>query len=227
MVRLSYEIINLLQQIDRNESFFTGHTDDFATMIDNLNCKYPTSKLIAVGFSLGGNLITKYLGEVQKCKPTNIIGGISICQGYNAVEYVFLITFFFNFMKYYLTNVMCYRGTKCLLNWQNLRRFYLYIMTENMKNIILKHRHVLLSEECLQRYNLNEREIIAAATLPDLDEAYTIRVHNFPTTQELYKWSSCLHYFDTIDKPMIFINAKDDPLIPDYLLTPVRNLASK
>lgn len=46
-------------------------------------------------------------------------------------------------------------------------------MTESVKSIILRHRHVLLSEDVKQRYKLNEREIIAAATLPELDDAYT------------------------------------------------------
>lgn len=100
-------------------------------------------------------------------------------------------------------------------------------MTENVKNIILKHRNVLLSDEVKARHNLNEREIIAAATLPELDEAYTRRVHNFSSTQELYKWSSSLHYFDNIQKPMIFINAKDDPLVPEELLLPIKEFARK
>lgn len=122
---------------------------------------------------------------------------------------------------------MFFRGTKWLLNWQNFRRFYLYIMTENVKSIILRHRHVLLSDEVKARHNLNEREIIAAATLPELDEAYTRRVYNFASTQELYKWSSSLFYFDTIEKPMIYINAKDDPLVPVDLLHPIKEYASK
>lgn len=100
-------------------------------------------------------------------------------------------------------------------------------MTENVKSIILRHRHVLLSDEVKARHNLNEREIIAAATLPELDEAYTRRVYNFPSTQELYKWSSSQFYFDTIEKPMIFINAKDDPLVPVDLLHPIKKFASK
>jgi abhydrolase domain-containing protein 2 len=69
--------------------------------------------------------------------------------------------------------IMFLRGTKWLLNWQNFRRFYLYVMTESMKSIILKHRHVLLHDDVKRRCNLNEREIIAAATLPELDDAYT------------------------------------------------------
>lgn len=54
-------------------------------MIKSLVKKYPSTNIIAVGFSLGGNLITKYLGEQDICKPENIIGGVSICQGYNAL----------------------------------------------------------------------------------------------------------------------------------------------
>lgn len=65
------------------------------------------------------------------------------------------------------------RAMKWLLNWQNFRRFYLYVMTENVKSIIIRHRHVLLSEDVKNRYNINEHDVIAAATLPELDDAYT------------------------------------------------------
>ncbi len=54
-------------------------------MVNSLAKKYPSSHIVAVGFSLGGNLITKYLGENEIVRPDNIIGGVSICQGYNAL----------------------------------------------------------------------------------------------------------------------------------------------
>lgn len=119
------------------------------------------------------------------------------------------------------------RGTKCMLNWQNFRRFYLYIMTESVKSIIMKHRHVLLSDDMKQRCQLNERDIAAAATLPELDEAYTRRVHNFPSVVDMYKWSSSVYYLDNINKPMVFINAKDDPIVPEGLLVPIKQHSSK
>lgn len=119
------------------------------------------------------------------------------------------------------------RGTKCLLNWQNFRRFYLYVMTENVKAIIMKHRHVLLSEDMKQRCQLNERDIVAAATLPELDEAYTRRVHNFPSVVDMYRWSSSVHYLDGISKPMVFINAKDDPIVPEDLLVHIKEYSSE
>ncbi|KAG4071919.1 hypothetical protein HA402_006080 [Bradysia odoriphaga] len=179
--------------------FTYGHTEDYAEMVANLEKRYPTSKIVSVGFSLGGNLISKYLGETEKDHPKNIIGGISICQGYNAIS-----------------------GTKWLLMWQNFRRFYLYIMTENVKNIIMRHRKVLLSDEVKQKYQLNERDIASAATLPELDEAYTRRVHNFNSVSEMYEWSSSVNYISRIKHSMIYINAKDDPIVPEDLLTSIR-----
>ncbi|XP_059618666.1 abhydrolase domain-containing protein 2 [Phlebotomus argentipes] len=191
-------------QVTSTRIFTYGHTGDFTEMINSLTKKYPSTNIVAVGFSLGGNLVTKYMGEADVARPKNIIGGVSICQGYNAVE-----------------------ATNWLLNWQNFRRFYLYVMTENVKQIIMKHRQMLLSDDVKQRCKLNERDIVAAATLPELDEAYTRRVHNFQSVKELYNWSSCINYLQNIDTPMVFFNAKDDPLVPEDLLKPIREFASE
>lgn len=57
-------------------------------MLMSLLDKHPNTKILCVGFSLGGNLVTKYMGERASNKLPQIIGGISICQGYDAIEYV-------------------------------------------------------------------------------------------------------------------------------------------
>ena len=44
---------------------------------------HPSSKLLLVGFSMGANIVTKYLGE-SRPHPDNILGAVSICQGYHA-----------------------------------------------------------------------------------------------------------------------------------------------
>lgn len=101
------------------------------------------------------------------------------------------------------------------------------MLTENVKSIIMKHKKVLLSDEVKRRFNLNEREIAAAATLPELDDAYTRKIHNFPSTYDMYKWSSCINYLSNIEKPIIFINALDDPLVPEILLQPIRDFTGE
>lgn len=46
-------------------------------------------------------------------------------------------------------------------------------MTEAMKSIILRHRNILMSENVKKKHNIIEKEVISAATLPELDDAYT------------------------------------------------------
>lgn len=55
-------------------------------MLQSLIEKHPNTKIVCIGYSLGGNLVTKYLGERRSNRLHSIIGGISICQGYNALE---------------------------------------------------------------------------------------------------------------------------------------------
>jgi len=60
-----------------------------------------------------------------------------------------------------------------LLSWQNFRRVYLYVLTEAVRNIILKHRYILLTKQTKEKLLLQEKDVIAAATLPELDDVFT------------------------------------------------------
>lgn len=126
-----------------------------------------------------------------------------------------------------MLNCHLHRGTQWLMKWENFRRLYLYVMTENVKQIIRKHKHILLSEDVKKKYDISESDVTYALTLPDLDEVYTRKIHNFPSVNDLYQWSSSLNYLSFIKKPMVFINSKDDPLIPESLLEPIKAHASK
>ena len=63
--------------------FSYGNTSDYDGMVQDLVKRYTRTKVICMGFSMGGNIVTKYLGENRK-RPENIVAGISSCQGYDA-----------------------------------------------------------------------------------------------------------------------------------------------
>jgi abhydrolase domain-containing protein 2 len=154
--------------------FSYGCTKDFHEMLVNLQENYFHSRMVLVGFSMGANIVTKYMGEKRTDMPKNIMGGISICQGYDALGYND------NVIKYCIINVFLtvglfpfYSAMQHMLLWSNFRRFYLYIMTENMKRVLMAHQQLVLSEDVKSRYQLCERSILSAATLPEFDDAYT------------------------------------------------------
>jgi len=184
--------------------FSYGCTKDLHEMVTHVVDRYPHTKIVTVGFSMGGNIVTKYLGEKPRQVPKNIIGGISICQGYDALST----------MQY-------------MLLWANFRRFYLYVMTENMKRVLIAHRQCVLNEEVKNRFQLCERTILSAATLPEFDEAYTRRIHGYDGINEMYRQNSCSMYMENISVPMVFINAQDDPIIPESLLAWPKSFAER
>lgn len=170
-------------------------------MIKDLVRRYPNTKIICVGFSMGGNLITKYLGE-PRTKPRNIVAGISVCQGYDAN-----------------------RAMQLLLEWKGFRRLYIYAMTENMKSIIRRWHGALFTDEVKRRLGTTERHVLNSGTLAELDDIYTRRLAGFSNLPDFYKAMSCSHHLGNIKVPMVFINSLDDPIVPPPLLEIVRNAA--
>jgi len=181
--------------------FNYGNTGDYHLMVAEILKRFPTTKVICVGFSMGANLVTKYLGEKYN-HSQQIIAGISVCQGYDAKK-----------------------TTKFLLGWEGLRRVYFFIMTENMRAIIRRWQKQLFTEEVKQRHDINERAIWSAATLCEVDDIYTRKLAGYSSLDEFYKKSSCVTYWHNIKVPMVFVNALDDPIVPPALLKIVRNAA--
>ena len=62
-----------------------GGTAEYAKLVELLMHAYPDTKLVAVGFSMGGNVVCKYLGEDER-NQQHFICAISCCQGYDAYE---------------------------------------------------------------------------------------------------------------------------------------------
>ncbi len=56
--------------------------------------------------------------------------------------------------------------------------------------------------------------LMAATSMAEVDEAYTIRVLGFPTVRDMYQWISCVSLMDQISElPLLTVNAWDDPCI--------------
>jgi len=56
-------------------------------MVNYIKKTYPLTQLVVVGFSLGGNIVCKYLGESQG-NQERVLCCVSVCQGYSALRWV-------------------------------------------------------------------------------------------------------------------------------------------
>ena len=91
-------------RLNNKERFYhSGETNDYATVFNWIKENFPTSKVGAVGFSLGGNALLKFLAENHPQKPEVAVavsvpynlkkGCLTISKGFNRIyEYRFMRT---------------------------------------------------------------------------------------------------------------------------------------
>jgi hypothetical protein len=57
--------------------------------------------------------------------------------------------------------------------WEGFRRLYLFAMTENMRGILRRWQKQLFTDQIKRDFDINERSVWSAATMVEVDEAYT------------------------------------------------------
>lgn len=67
--------------------YFAGETKYFSCMVEQAITLYPESIFVIVGFSMGGNIVSRYLGE-DISRQKSIACAISMCQGYHGIRQV-------------------------------------------------------------------------------------------------------------------------------------------
>ncbi|MDH3690710.1 MAG: hydrolase [Gammaproteobacteria bacterium] len=58
-------------------SYHSGDTGDIATVVQTLCIQQPQTRLVAIGFSLGANVLLKWLGETRKINPLTAAVAVS------------------------------------------------------------------------------------------------------------------------------------------------------
>lgn len=180
--------------------FSYGGSGEMEAMFRTLITIYPQTYFIGVGFSMGANVLTNCLAKLESRVSTRILLGISVCQGYSAIN-----------------------GSSSLMEWESGRRIYNYIITENMK-VLLRRNFSMAVQPHVRSGLVNERHLWSATSLHWLDECYSRRVHGFSSLEDYYEQIACIQHIPYIQIPMVFVNALDDPLVPYRLWQPIRDL---
>lgn len=161
-----------------------GDTSDLKQVIKYLSKLQPEAPLVGVGFSIGGNILAKYLGEVGTNTP--LIGAATVSNPYNLV--------------------WCSRNMQ--RNWMN---YYLYrpLLLSMLKNLFRSHQ--LLSTAVPERDwgDISEFEKDITILNP-----HAAPPNKFETLNQYYRASSCDRVIHGISIPCLFLHALDDPIAP-------------
>ncbi|WAR19524.1 ABHD2-like protein [Mya arenaria] len=207
--------------------------------------QYPHTKIIMVGFSMGGNIVTKYLGE-NPTHQNDILCGVAcvnLHNGYHNKHTVYGRGDIQKWAGFSLDrcdlhgdklNVHCddhqqlccsvcvalrHSAKNLFVQWSNLRRVYTYLMTLNMRRLLSRHKHLLFSKEAQKLFGCFKEDCVFNATS-------LIRA-GYKSAHDYYKDSSSAYYLNNIQVPMLFVNALDDPVCPPDLLKYPREYVEK
>ncbi|KTC37212.1 MAG: hydrolase [Pseudomonas sp.] len=182
-------------------SYHSGASEDLASAVAHLRAKRPLAPLYAVGYSLGGNVLLKYLGET---------GSASSLQGATAVSVPF-------------------RLDQCADRiGQGFSRVYqAHFMREMLAYIKDKQRqfqHDGRHEGLATLAQLGP--LTKMRTFWDFDGRVTAPLNGFTDAQDYYRRASSRYFLGEIRTPTLIIQAADDPFVFRHSLPEPSELSS-
>jgi predicted alpha/beta-fold hydrolase len=171
---------------------------DLEEYIDTVARDNPNKKIFGVGFSFGGMLLARYLGNNPDRVPKNFLAGCGLCypccleKTKNYAE----VHLFGVYSKASLYNVKetFFKSLEVVFN----EKFHKNKKTEN---IILEKEKIL-------------KEVQDCTLMSDFDRVWTTRALGFKHVNEYYDYSRMDQYVAKIKIPFLSIFAEDDPIIP-------------
>lgn len=185
----------------RGHSYHGGVSDDLHFVISTLNQRFPGRNIGAVGFSLGANILLKYLSEAKS--RTALFAAVSVSTPFQlnlATER--LQQGFSKIYDQYLLN---------FLKWNHCRKL------KSMKaNANIDDLKKLESTPSIWKIN----------NIADYDEHITAPLHGYANALEYYQACSSRPMIKDIRIPTLILNSKDDPFMPVEILPTQGELSS-
>jgi uncharacterized protein len=169
-------------------AYHSGDTYDAKLLLGHLRKSYPDSLLFAVGYSLGGNMLLKMLGEYGISSPLSAAVSVSAPMqlevGANQMN----------------------RG---------FSKFYQAYLIEDLKKSLLEKYKL---HDMKSFINIDEEGVKKLNTFWEFDNAYTAPIHGFSSADDYYAKSSAKQFLNYIQTDTLIIQALDDPFMTQAVL---------
>lgn len=172
------------EKIIGDKIYSAVETNPLSTLLDCITNRHPHSKIIALGVSLGGMILTKYLSDVGN--ESKVLCAMSICmpwdcfQTQNALEKSFLSRVFYN--RKITGNLMKF----ACINYELINRVT----------------------------GVTKLELEGLKVISDFDSSVIVPMYGYSSIEDYYNEASPIGRLKNIKIPFICLNTRDDPFVP-------------
>ncbi|NIF17509.1 hydrolase [Pantoea sp. Cy-639] len=182
-------------------SYHSGASEDLAETIHHLRAQRPLAPLYAVGYSLGGNVLLKYLGESGESSQLEAAVAVSVPfrldQCADRIGLGFSKVYQAHFMREMLTYVQ-----------------------DKQRHLRERGHHEALA--AIERLG----PLRGLRTFWDFDGKVTAPLNGFSDAHDYYRRASSRYYLGEIRTPTLIIHANDDPFVFGHSLPSASELAA-
>jgi predicted alpha/beta-fold hydrolase len=165
--------------------YHSGDTGDLAQVASRLAAERPGRPLGVAGFSLGGNVAAKWLGERGGDLPAEVRAGAVVSVPFDLAA---------------CAAAMDARGG---MGWIYRERF-LRSLRRKALSVVQRFPHLPVKAATVR----------ACRTFAAFDDQVTAPLHGFASAADYWRRSSSGGYLAGVDRPLLCISAEDDPIVP-------------
>jgi predicted alpha/beta-fold hydrolase len=176
------------QSNNRARCYHSGETEDIHFFYQTLRQREPDTLLGAVGFSLGGNVLLKWLGE--QGTQLNLFAAVAV-------------------------SVPLLLGICATKLDSGFSRLYRTKLLDELKAYMdSKQRHLESIGQTQEAMKIKELgDLSGIRSFWQYDDKVVAKLHGFKDVHDYYQRSSSRHYLKSISVPTLLIQALDDPFM--------------
>ncbi|KAG2496655.1 hypothetical protein HYH03_005475 [Edaphochlamys debaryana] len=188
-----------METLQKTRKAFPQHadTEDFQVVLQHIQAARPQAPLTAVGFSMGTNVLVKFLGEHPTDTPEGreanpLVAAVSVSNGYDIVE-----------------------GTRHLVSKRPLAD---RVITASLHKLLRRKLPEVASICAAHGLLVDFDEVLACNTIREFEAALMLPIVGLKDLDEYYTNNNPKQGLQSTSVPLLCLSARDDPIIDPALL---------
>lgn len=179
-------------ELKKDKLYHAGFTNDIHDTFEFLNANINNSKYFVLGFSMGGNIVAKFLGECGEEARTkyNIYGASTVCSPLD--------------IKKFVMNTEDY----------SIHKLYSKAICSTLKDVYYRNKQQLCENLSKEQIKSQEDIIDKSRYVSEYYLQFLVKTFGFNNDDHYYNNNSAIYFMKNIRVPFMCLFAEDDPVVP-------------